>query len=146
MSAVVEEQKDIMQRHGNRVDYDVLTEMSLLHRAMKEALRLHPPLVVLFRQNHNDFCVTTREGKSYTIPKGHVVGTSPAVSNRLPHVYKDPDTYNPDRFAPGNEEDVRAGQFSFISFGGGRHGCLGESFAYMQVSEWGVEMSYWYRF
>lgn len=134
MPAVIEEQKEIMRRHGSHVDYDVLSEMSALHRAMKEALRLHPPLIMLLRQNHRDFEVTSREGKKFTIPKGHIVGTSPAFANRLPYVYKDPDTYNPDRFAPGNEEDVKAGQFSYISFGGGRHGCLGETFAYMQVS------------
>lgn len=133
MPAVIEEQKEIMRRHGDHLDYDVLNEMSCLHRAMKEALRLHPPLILLLRQNHTDFSVTTREGKSYTIPKGHIVGTSPAFANRLPYVYKDPDTFNPDRFAPGNEEDVKAGQFSYIAFGGGRHGCLGETFAYMQV-------------
>ena len=134
MPAVIEEQKEIMRRHGNHVDYDVLSEMTALHRAMKEALRLHPPLIMLLRQNHSDFSVTTREGKTFTIPKGHIVGTSPAFSNRLPYIYKDPDTYNPERFAPGNEEDVKAGPFSYISFGGGRHGCLGETFAYMQVS------------
>ncbi|KAG0553878.1 hypothetical protein M758_12G048500 [Ceratodon purpureus] len=133
MPAVIEEQKEIIRRHGSHVDYDVLSEMTSLHRAMKEALRLHPPLILLLRQNHSDFNVTTREGKTFTIPKGHIVGTSPAFSNRLPYVYKDPDTYNPDRFAPGNEEDVKAGQFSYTSFGGGRHGCLGETFAYMQV-------------
>lgn len=133
MPAVIEEQKEVLRRHGNHVDYDVLSEMSALHRAMKEALRLHPPLIMLLRQNHTDFEVTSREGKTFTIPKGHIVGTSPAFANRLPYVFKDPDTYNPDRFAPGNEEDVKAGQFSYISFGGGRHGCLGETFAYMQV-------------
>ncbi|XP_057516846.1 sterol 14-demethylase-like [Amaranthus tricolor] len=133
LSAVVEEQKTIMKKHGEYVDHDVLSEMEVLHRCIKEALRLHPPLIMLLRQSHSDFSVTTQDGKEYDIPKGHIVATSPAVANRLSHIYQDPDSYDPDRFGPGRDEDKLAGQFSYISFGGGRHGCLGEPFAYLQI-------------
>lgn len=132
-SAAVEEQRTVMKKHGDNVDHDVLSEMEVLHRCIKEALRLHPPLIMMLRQSHSDFSVTTRDGKEYDIPKGHIVATSPACANRLPHIYKDPDSYDPDRFAPGRDEDKLAGQFSYISFGGGRHGCLGEPFAYLQI-------------
>lgn len=133
MSAVVDEQKTLLQKHGKKVDYDVLSEMEALYRCIKEALRLHPPLIMLLRSSHSDFSVKTREGVEYDIPKGHIVATSPAFANRLPHIYKDPDTYDPDRFGPGRDEDKAAGAFSYISFGGGRHGCLGEPFAYLQI-------------
>ncbi|KAJ8574269.1 hypothetical protein K7X08_026074 [Anisodus acutangulus] len=133
MSAVVDEQKNLVKKHGNKVDHDILSEMEVLYRCIKEALRLHPPLIMLLRSSHSDFSVTTREGKEYDIPKGHIVATSPAFANRLPHIYKNPDSYDPDRFAPGREEDKAAGAFSYISFGGGRHGCLGEPFAYLQI-------------
>lgn len=133
MSAVLEEQKKLMEKHGKKVDHDILSEMDVLYRSIKEALRLHPPLIMLLRSSHSDFSVETREGKQYDIPKGHIVATSPAFANRLPHVFKDPDRYDPDRFATGREEDKVAGPFSYISFGGGRHGCLGEPFAYLQI-------------
>ncbi|CAK9136988.1 unnamed protein product [Ilex paraguariensis] len=133
MTAVLDEQKNLMRKHGNKVDHDILSEMEVLYRCIKEALRLHPPLIMLLRSSHRDFSVTTREGKEYDIPTGHIVATSPAFANRLPHVYKDPDSYDPDRFSPGREEDKVAGVFSYISFGGGRHGCLGEPFAYLQI-------------
>nr|CAD1820468.1 unnamed protein product [Ananas comosus var. bracteatus] len=129
----VEEQKEILKKHGEKIDHDILSEMDVLYRCIKEALRLHPPLIMLLRQSHSDFTVRTREGKDYDIPKGHIVATSPAFANRLSHIYKDPDTYDPDRFSPGREEDKAAGAFSYISFGGGRHGCLGEPFAYLQI-------------
>jgi sterol 14-demethylase len=132
-AAAVEEQKEILKRHGEKIDHDILAEMDVLYRCIKEALRLHPPLIMLLRQSHSDFTVTTKEGKVYDIPKGHIVATSPAFANRLPYIYKDPDSYDPDRFALGREEDKAAGQFSYISFGGGRHGCLGEPFAYLQI-------------
>ncbi|KAH7442743.1 hypothetical protein KP509_03G102100 [Ceratopteris richardii] len=133
LEPVLDEQRDIMRRHGNKLDYDVLGEMEVLYRAIKEALRLHPPLILLLRYNHKDFPVKTREGAEYVVPKGNVVATSPAFANRLPYIYRDPDTYDPERFAPGREEDKAAGAFSYISFGGGRHGCLGEPFAYLQI-------------
>lgn len=134
LSAVVDEQKRVMNKHGpNQIDHDVLSEMDVLYRCIKEALRLHPPLIMLMRYSHGDFSVTTREGKEYDIPKGHIVATSPAFANRLPHIFQEPDKYDPDRFSPGREEDKAAGAFSYISFGGGRHGCLGEPFAYLQI-------------
>ncbi|KAI4373746.1 hypothetical protein MLD38_011831 [Melastoma candidum] len=133
LSAVVDEQKRVMEKHGSKLDHDILSEMDILYRCIKEALRLHPPLILLMRSSHSDFTVRTREGKDYDIPKGHIVATSPAFANRLPYIYQDPDKYDPDRFAPGREEDKVAGAFSYISFGGGRHGCLGEPFAYLQI-------------
>lgn len=133
LSSVLDEQTNLVKKHGNNVDHDILSEMEVLYRCIKEALRLHPPLIMLLRSSHSDFSVKTREGKEYDIPKGHIVATSPAFANRLPHIFKDPDTFDPDRFAPGREEDKVAGAFSYISFGGGRHGCLGEPFAYLQI-------------
>lgn len=133
LSDVLEEQKTIMKKHGSKIDHDILSEMDVLFRCIKEALRLHPPLIMLLRSSHSDFSVTTRDGKEYDIPKGNMVGTSPAFANRLPHIYNEPDKYDPNRFALGREEDKAAGAFSYISFGGGRHGCLGEPFAYLQI-------------
>ncbi|KAF2545394.1 hypothetical protein F2Q70_00019754 [Brassica cretica] len=132
-SAALDEQRKLMEKHGDKIDHDILSEMDVLYRCIKEALRLHPPLIMLMRASHCDFSVTARDGKTFDIPKGHIVATSPAFANRLPHIFMDPDSYDPDRFSPGREEDKAAGAFSYISFGGGRHGCLGEPFAYLQI-------------
>ncbi|KAK6136648.1 hypothetical protein DH2020_029592 [Rehmannia glutinosa] len=67
MSAVLDEQKNLVQKHGNEVNYDVLSEMEVLYRSIKEALRLHPPLIMLLRSSHSDFSVTTKEGIEYDI-------------------------------------------------------------------------------
>ena len=57
---------------------------------------------------------------------------SPAFSHRLPAVFPRPDAFEPERFAAPREED-KAAPFSFIGFGGGRHGCMGSNFAYLQA-------------
>ena len=127
-----EEQRKIIKEHGKDLDFDILAKMDELHFAVKEALRMHPPLIMLLRYAQVAFEVETTTGKKYTIPKGHIVATSPAFAHRLESVYSDPDTYKPERFREPNAEDKNAFA-SFIGFGGGRHGCMGETFAYMQI-------------
>ena len=99
----------------------------MLERCIKEAERMHPPLVVLMRKILRDFtygdCV---------VPAGELALVSPAVSHRLSEVFRDADRYDPDRFGPARQED-RVAKYSLIAFGGGRHRCIGSTFAYQQI-------------
>ncbi|KAF7101971.1 hypothetical protein CFC21_103171 [Triticum aestivum] len=133
LRAAVQEQERIVERLGDRVDYEVLQEMDTLHRCIKEVLRLHPPAMMLLRHARRSFTVRTMEGDEYQVPEGHTVASPLVIHNRLPHVYKDPERYKPDRFGPGRGEDAAGGAFSYTAFGGGRHACVGEAFAYMQI-------------
>jgi sterol 14-demethylase len=47
-------------------------------------------------------------------------------------VFAEPDRYDPDRFAPGREEDRKA-RNALIGFGGGHHRCIGSAFAQQQI-------------
>ena len=68
------------------------------------------------------------------------MAASPNFNHTLPHVFADPGKYDPDRFAPPREEDKKT-PFGFIGFGGGRHGCIGSNFAYLQIKTiWSVLM------
>uniref|UniRef100_A0ACD5XQ35 Uncharacterized protein n=1 Tax=Avena sativa TaxID=4498 RepID=A0ACD5XQ35_AVESA len=135
LRAAVQEQERMVARHGDRVDYEVLQEMETLHRCVKETLRLHPPATVLLRHTRRSFAVRTREGKEYEVPEGHTIASPMVVHHQLPYVYSDPERYEPGRFGPGREEsEADGGQaFSYTAFGGGRHACVGEAFAYMQI-------------
>jgi len=133
-----EEQRKIMKTHGDELNFDIINEMDHLHCCVKESLRIHPPLIMLMRMCQKPFTVTTRDGKDYDIPKGEIVATSPCKAHRLEHVFKDADKYDPFRYMPPRAED-KATPFSFIGFGGGSHGCMGEQFAYMQIKTvWSV--------
>ncbi|XP_048560146.1 obtusifoliol 14-alpha demethylase-like [Triticum urartu] len=133
LRAAVQEQERIMARHGDRVDYEVLQEMDTLHRCVKEVLRLHPPAMMLLRHARRSFTVRTSEGVEYEVPEGRTVASPLVIHNRLPQVYSDPETYEPDRFSPGRGEDRAGGALSYTAFGAGRHACVGEAFAYMQI-------------
>ncbi len=111
---------------GDDVTFQSLRQIPLTEYAIKESLRLHPPLYILLRSALVDF-----EYRDYLLPKGTWLATSPWVSHRISSIFPEPDRFDPDRFGPGREEDKR--QFSFIAFGGGRHKCLGNAFALLQV-------------
>lgn len=69
----------------------------------------------------------------YTVPvQGDIVAASPNFSHMLPTVFTRPEAYEPDRFAAPRDEDKQK-PYSFIGFGGGRHACIGSTFAYLQV-------------
>jgi sterol 14-demethylase len=111
---------------GQDVSYQALREIPHLENAVKEALRLHPPLIWLPRTAQQPFAVS-----GYEVEPGKIVAMSSALSQRDPACFPEPDLFDPDRFAPGREED-RAHPWSYVPFGGGRHRCLGANFAMMQ--------------
>lgn len=121
---------------GEGLSLDTLKEQSVLERAVQEGERLHPPLIMLVRKVLRAF-----EYKEFHIPAGSMAMVSPLLSHRLPTVFKDPESYDPDRFAPPREEHKQAAH-ALIGFGGGRHRCLGMHFAYMQIEVlWSVLLS-----
>ena len=115
------------------VTIDGLRKVPLLERAIKEAERLRPPLVMLMRMVLEDM-----EYGGRVLPKGSLAMVSPAASHRIPEVFKSPHAFDPDRYGPGREEDRKA-LYSLIGFGGGKHRCMGMVFAYQQVKAiWAV--------
>ncbi len=111
---------------GREVSHAALRELSVLENAVKEALRMHPPLFMLVRVAQQDFVY-----KDIFVAKGSWIVLSPTVAGRLPDVFADPDAFDPDRYAEGRQEDKK--DFAYIAFGGGRHKCLGNAFAILQI-------------
>ncbi len=112
---------------GEEVSYQALREMPRLEAAIKEALRLHPPLILLLRVAKVDL-----EVQGHRIPAGSLVGASPALSNRLAEAFDEPDAFDPSRYIAPREDDL-ANPWSWIPFGAGRHRCVGAAFAMMQL-------------
>jgi sterol 14-demethylase len=112
--------------NGTPVSHAALRELGVTENAVKESLRLHPPLFMLVRVAQQDFTF-----KEWFIPKGTWIVISPTVSHQMESVFRDARAFDPDRFAPPREEDKR--DFAYISFGGGRHKCLGNAFAILQI-------------
>ena len=126
LPAILREQKEVLNGTRN-ITLDALRKLNHLEQAIKEAERLRPPLIMLMRKILRDFTYS-----GYDVPAGGLLMVSPAVSHRLPEVFRDPGTYDPGRFATGREED-RKSSYTLIGFGGGRHRCIGLTFAQQQV-------------
>ena len=126
LAEVVAELDELMAEGGD-VSYQALREMPKLEAAIKEALRLHPPLILLLRVAKSDLDVA-----GHRIPAGALVAASPSVSNRLPEAFADAEKFDPRRYLDGRADDTD-NPWSWIPFGAGRHRCVGAAFAMMQL-------------
>jgi len=109
--------------------------MDLLHLCMREALRMYPPLIMLMRKALKPVTVNTNKGEKYTIPAGHYVFVSPAVSMNIPRpdgAFEWPQRFDPYRYIDGRDEDSMK-SYAYTAFGGGTHACIGEQFGYVMI-------------
>ncbi|SNS38815.1 sterol 14-demethylase [Actinomadura meyerae] len=118
---------DELYADGREVSFQALRAIPRLESAIKEALRLHPPLILLLRVAQSD-----QEVLGHRIPAGTMVGCSLAVSNRIETDFPDPDAFVPDRYIAPREEDL-LNRWTWVPFGAGRHRCVGANFAMMQL-------------
>ncbi|MGH3594467.1 MAG: cytochrome P450, partial [Mycobacterium sp.] len=112
---------------GQSVSFHALRQIPKLENVLKETLRLHPPLIILMRVAKGEF-----EVQGHPIHAGDFVAASPAISNRIPEDFPDPDTFDPDRYEKPRQEDL-INRWTWIPFGAGRHRCVGAAFATMQI-------------
>lgn len=135
---VLDEQRAIRkQNNGTGLTFDNVKSMNKLDNAIREVLRVHPPLIMLMRKVKMDMHYTSPITKrEFTIPAGNLLCVSPGAGMRLETTFENPDTYDPKRFERG--EHLKH-PFSIISFGGGKHGCPGENFGLIQIKTlWSV--------
>ncbi|MRH85906.1 cytochrome P450 [Nocardia sp. SYP-A9097] len=112
---------------GADVSFHALRQIPRLEAVLKEVLRMHPPLIILMRVAREEFEVC-----GHRIAPGDLVAATPAVSNRIPADFPNPDTFDPGRYIDPNQEDL-LNRWTWIPFGAGRHRCVGAAFALMQL-------------
>jgi len=112
---------------SDHLDYSQIAQFGSAELVFKEALRLYPPLPTIPR-------IATRdcEFEGYKIDKGQPVFISPYYTHRLPEIWSNPNTFDPERFNKERAED-RKHKHAWIPFGGGAHKCLGLHFADLQI-------------
>lgn len=130
MAQVYDELDDIYADKGDgRAEYSfaAMRQIPKLENALKETLRLHPPLIILMRLVQKGLHV-----EDFEVKAGQTIAVSPAVNNRLPEDFPNPDAFDPDRYEKPRQEDL-ANRWTWIPFGAGRHRCVGAQFAIMQL-------------
>ncbi|WPH01564.1 eburicol 14-alpha-demethylase [Acrodontium crateriforme] len=156
---LLEEQKRVLgvNADGTIKDftYDDLPRLPLLAQTVKETLRIHAPIHSVMRAVKSPMRV---EGTPYTIPTSHTLMAAPGVSSRTATHFPEPLLWEPHRWdeSPSDKharlspahlkegvaeekEDYGYGLVSkgaaspYLPFGAGRHRCIGEQFAYVQL-------------
>ncbi|KAK5173444.1 Lanosterol 14-alpha-demethylase [Saxophila tyrrhenica] len=156
---LLQEQKDILgvNEDGSikNLAYDDLSRLPLHAQVVKETLRLHAPIHSVMRRVKQPLAV---EGTPYVIPTTHTLLAAPGVTSRTPDYFPEPMLWEPHRWdeSPSEKythlspahlkegvaeetEDYGYGLVSkgaaspYLPFGAGRHRCIGEQFAYVQL-------------
>ncbi|KAF5382080.1 hypothetical protein D9615_004422 [Tricholomella constricta] len=140
--------------------YEELRTLPLMDAVIRETLRMHPPIHSIMRKVRDDVVIpptlsAPSEDSTYIIPKGYYVLASPAVSQTDPRVWRDALKWDPYRWSDpegvaaqafatyadehGEKIDYGFGAVSkgtdspYQPFGAGKHRCIGEQFAYLQL-------------
>jgi cytochrome P450 len=95
-------------------------------QVIQEALRLYPPFWMVDREAIAD----DRVG-DVVIPAGSMVIVHVYGLHHASKHWPDPENFDTDRFLKGNDK-LRA-PFSYIPFGGGPRGCIGNHYAMLQI-------------
>lgn len=145
------------------LDYETQkSSVPFLDCVIRETLRMHPPIHSIMRKVISDMPVpatlaspdSTRGTKgttdqTYVIPAGHYVMAAPGVSQMDSAIWKNADEFDPYRWQDKDgvvQSDEReesedygwgavktGGNSPYLPFGAGRHRCIGEQFAYLQL-------------
>jgi cytochrome P450 len=112
---------------GARPSFAHLERLTYTRRVIEESLRLYPPAWGFSRR-----ALADDELAGYPVRKGWLVFVIPFVVHRRPALWPDPERFDPERFTP--ERDAARPKYSYIPFGGGPRGCIGNQFAMVEAT------------
>ncbi len=110
-----------------RLEPDDVANLSYTVQVLKESLRLCPPGPAGTRMATRDVVVG-----GYRVPAGTMLIFGRLTVQRDPTLWKDPLTFDPDRFGP--EQSRNRNRWQYIPFGGGPRSCIGDHFAMLEVT------------
>lgn len=114
--------------------YDGIKSLEELDWFWKETLRFYPVAAHVPRLALRDVTLG-----GYQIPAGGYITVVLSNAMRDPSSWKEPDQFDPERFAPPRSED-KHNRGAFLPFGGGHHACIGSQLAGLQAK------AFWYQF
>lgn len=143
-----QEQVQNIDRDGKNylppLQYSHLDKLPLLHNVVKETLRLHGSIHTILRKVKNPLPIP---GTSYIVGTDKVLLSSPMVTATSDEFFVDAQSWNPHRWDEPQKSDEDTGDIvdygygavssgtksPYIPFGAGRHRCIGEKFAYLNL-------------
>ncbi|CAH3015400.1 unnamed protein product [Porites evermanni] len=108
------------------LDWQQLGKLKYLLMCIKESSRIFAPVPMTGRTLDKAY-----EIDGHLIPEGTWVMTNTYALHHNPHVWKDPETFDPLRFTSENSKNMSP--YSFIPFSAGPRNCIGQTFALTEV-------------
>lgn len=164
MEELYQEQVRVLGSDLPPVQYEDLAKLPLNQAIVKETLRLHAPIHSIMRVVKQPMPVP---GTKYVIPAKQVLLSAPGVTATDPAYFPNPMLWDPHRWekdspnAPSivrndqeEEEKIDYGyglvskgaSSPYLPFGAGRHRCIGEQFANVQLQTIVVEVVRLFKF
>jgi sterol 14-demethylase len=147
MEELYQEQIRVLGPDLPPIRYEDLAKFTLHQNVLREVLRLHTPIHSIMRKVKSPMPVP---GTKYVIPTSHVLLASPGCISRDEEFFPNPQLWDPHRWDEGSGgvlgNDVEEEKFDYgygliskgasspyLPFGAGRHRCIGEQFANVQL-------------
>ncbi|XP_018399269.1 PREDICTED: cytochrome P450 4g15 [Cyphomyrmex costatus] len=125
---VIQELDDIFGDSDRPVTFQDTLEMKYLERCLMETLRMYPPVPIIARTIKTDLKLASGD---YTIPAGSTVVVTTFKMHRQPHIYPNPEVFNPDNFLP--EKTANRHYYAFVPFSAGPRSCVGRKYAMLKL-------------
>lgn len=106
--------------------FEDIPKLEYTLKVIEESMRLYPPAWITDR-----VAVADDEVNGIRIPKGMIVIAYIYGAHRSPQNWKDPERFDPERFAKAQKKERH--NFAYLPFGGGPRLCIGNSFALMEM-------------
>lgn len=143
MEELYQEQLQILG--DNALTYENIQKLPLVTYVIRETLRLHPPIHSIMRKVKNPLPIADT---NWVVPPSHVLLAAPATMGMSDEYFPNAEKWDPHRWEsmadPKDEEKEKmdygyglvstGADSTYLPFGAGRHRCIGEAFAYLQLT------------
>lgn len=143
MEELYQEQLEIL---GDKVlNYDNIQQLPLAMNVIRETLRLHPPIHSIMRKVKTPLPIASTD---WVVPPSHVLLAAPATMGMSDEYFPNAQKWDPHRWDtmadPRDQEKEKmdygyglvstGADSTYLPFGAGRHRCIGEQFANIQLT------------
>ncbi|XP_017888706.1 cytochrome P450 4g15 [Ceratina calcarata] len=125
---VIQELDEIFGDSDRPATFQDTLQMKYLERCLLETLRMYPPVPIIAREIKTDLKLVSGD---YTVPAGCTVVIGTFKLHRQPHIYPNPDEFNPDNFLP--EKTANRHYYAFVPFSAGPRSCVGRKYAMLKL-------------
>ncbi|CEG83600.1 hypothetical protein RMATCC62417_17491 [Rhizopus microsporus] len=125
--------KVLQEIADNHISYDELptpeqiSNLKYMHQVLKETLRKYPPVRALSKYCKKE-CILPG---GYKIKSGQPCSIQVYAMHHNEKVYPEPDSFDPDRWTP--EEEQKRSRFAWLPFSTGPRACIGMAFALQEA-------------